>query len=143
MLAIPTHYVCKQMPDAQPIEKTKRVVERLVGEHCHMSGGTGRVHGFEDARVQHGVVQETGVVNLEEPSHRLDCWRQVRRGQRALDQERRALANHPHHRLLRQRLAPSLHDELVGRLGQVAAGVDERAVQVENNERSRRAPYRD
>ncbi len=62
--------------------------------------------------------------------------RNVGRPQRTPDQQRRPLANHRGNGVDRERGAAALGDQCVRRVGEIAARVDERAVEIEDQERS-------
>jgi hypothetical protein len=51
-----------------------------------------------------------------------------------LNQQRCSFADHPPDRLFGERRATEFRNQLVGRVGEVAAGIDERAVEIENDQ---------
>ncbi len=89
------------------------------------------------------MLEQAGVVDLEKSSQgtlgadfsggAADVGH-ARGSQRAPDQRRRALANHPRDGVFRQRRAAELHDQFVRGLGEVPAGIDDRAVEIERDQ---------
>jgi len=57
--------------------------------------------------------------------------RNTRRRQRAPDEDSSALAHHPSDVIFRERRAAEFGDQLIRRVREVAAGIDDRAVEIE------------
>ena len=80
------------------------------------------------------MVQESRVVDLEKARQRRGSIVETSRRERALDQHARAFADHPPDRVFRKRRGAELTEQLIGRIGEVAARVDERPVEIERDQ---------
>ena len=123
---------------AQP-QVTKDLLRRrewLVREH----GQRPRLHqqrqDFVNPLVSDGMVEEPPVVDFKESRQRSRCRRiQANSRQGPGNQDRRALAHHADHFGFGERRSAQFLHQLRSRLGEIARGVDQRAVQVEDNHR--------
>jgi len=80
------------------------------------------------------VIQESLVVDLQEPLERVGTLAAPGGSHGAPDQQARALADHATDLLLGQRLTAELFDQLIGGLGKIAPRIDEGAVEIEGNQ---------
>ena len=87
------------------------------------------------------MTQQAAVVNLEEASQGAGGLDVAGRRERARDQRRGAVADHPADGFLGVGRGAALLQELICRLGEIAARVDERAIEVEDDESNRRESY--
>ena len=86
------------------------------------------------ARIRAGVVQQPRVVDLEKPRQRVAGLAEPDAASARSTSTRAPVAHHAAHRLFGQRRAAELGDQLVGRIREVAPGVDERAVEIEGDQ---------
>ena len=82
-----------------------------------------------------GVLQQPLVVDRQKPFERvgrpLDAARAATRARSSVG---RAVADHPRRSLLGHRRGAARHQQRIGRLGDVLAGIDQRAVEVEDDQ---------
>ena len=119
---------------AERLDDARGVVQRLVRQHGDAGAAARGLDRRLHARVRLRVNEQAGIVNLQEARQRVARIDEPRRREGAIHQHARAVADHPPHRVLRQRPAAEPGDQLVRRIREVAAGVDERAVEIEGDQ---------
>ena len=80
------------------------------------------------------MVQETPIVNPQKLLERIVGQSHAGRGKRARDQRRSALSHHPADLFLLKPRGAASSEELAGGVGEVAAGVHQGAVQIEDDQ---------
>ena len=109
---------------------------RLVGQDRQRRARGQRLERLARAVIEPRVDQQAFVVELEESRQGdPDVDVEPRGLQGAADQQRGPFAHHCRDRVDGQRLAAAFDDERIGRIRQVAPGVDQRAVEIEDNKR--------
>ena len=129
------HQVRKVRREPKAVENRLRCADRLVGEHGECPPCGEGVEQFRHPLVRDGMTQQPAVVDAQELLEGIGRQRQVRRGERAGNEERRAVAHHPADRLFRMRRAATRLEHGIRRLGNVAPRIDERPVEIEDEQR--------
>ena len=80
------------------------------------------------------MAQQPVIVNSQEPIERIGRLLAPRRGERAGDERGGALAHHASDDLFAQRVGAGRGEHRVGRVGQIASRIDERAVKIKRDE---------
>jgi hypothetical protein len=130
---VTTRHVIEQVPQAERLEDAQARCQRLVGQHRHTGVFAREAHRLHDTVVGPREIEQAAVVDLEEALARAGHGAQAGGLQRPCDQHAGALAHHPPDRVLGQRRAAQLDDQVVGRIRQVASRIDERAVEIEGD----------
>jgi hypothetical protein len=107
---------------------------RFVGEHGDASMTTCHVNRFDDTLIGPRVVQQAIVVDLQKSRERTGLIANAHRTQGTADQHPGPFPDHPADGVLGQFVAAKLHDQLIGRLGEVAPGINQCPVEVERNQ---------
>ena len=136
MRSVATDHVVEQLADVQAVEQPLGVAQRLVGQHRHARMPSCRLQHLAHPRIELRRTQEALVVDLEEAAQGGWPVGQFRRRQCPADEDRRSLPHHADDGVLGQRLAAQLHHQLIGRISEVAAGIDQRAVEIERDQPS-------
>ena len=111
------------------------MTERFVREHRKNAARLNGLKGFEDPRIRARGAQQPLVVELEKARQtRFVNWNAGGR-QRSLNQYGGTVADHAADPLFFERRTAALADECVRGVSEVPPGVDERAVEVEDNQR--------
>ncbi len=84
------------------------------------------------------MAQEVAVVDREEPFERVGRLLEIARGKGARHERRGAIADHPADPLLGQRRRAAVDEHCVRGIGKITPRVDQRAVQIEDDEFERR-----
>jgi hypothetical protein len=119
--AIAADHALKQIANPEGRQEPLRRNGRLVGQHSKSGPRADGLQRVDDALVRTRVVDEAGVVDLEESRERVRRVRDTCRIERPLHEQRRTLADHGADRVLRKRCSAELDDQLVGRISEVAA----------------------
>src|ERR1019366_6465560 len=124
----------KAIVDTQTIDDRLADANRLVGEHRHaLARRVQPVERFIDAGVEGGVIQVVLAVVLEKKLERfLDLFFAGLVSQRAPDQQRRAVAHIRVDPLIFERRHAHVAAGRVDGLGQVQFGIEQGAVEIEN-----------
>ena len=118
----------------EPRQNPMRRRERFVGEHGERRAARELIEQLRNARVRSGVAQEPAVVDRQKAIEGVGRPLDAGGGKRASDERRRAVADHPSDCLFAQRLRAACHQRGIRRLGDVLAGIDEGAVEVEDDQ---------
>ncbi len=132
--AVAADHFIEQVANAQAFKDPLARADRLVCQHDHTAVRARGSQHLGNAVVQVGVVQQALVVDLEESRQGAGRVRQARRDERTADEHAGTFAHHAGDRFHRQRRSPELGDQLVGRISEVAPGLDQRAVEVERDQ---------
>ena len=91
-------------------------------------------HNLGNALVRTRVIEQPAVVDVQKSAYRLRIFRDAGRGERTPDEDLRARADHRPHLVDRQRRRAQLAEQLVDGVGEIARGVDQRAVEIEGDQ---------
>jgi hypothetical protein len=108
--------------------------QRLVGQNRERRMRLKCRQRLGNAIVGTCVVKQYAVVDREKAIERVTGTLEAARRKRARDQRRRAVADHLPDALLGQRLGAAATEQLVGRVGDVLLGIDQGAVEVEDDQ---------
>ena len=108
-------------------------VPRLVRQHGELCPSAKSRQRIMNARVRARELQKPAVVDLEKASERIGRRHAACRLERARDQGRGAVADHPSDGILWQRGTAVFREQRIRRLREIASGIHECAVEIEND----------
>jgi hypothetical protein len=109
-------------------------VPRLVRQHGELCPGAKNRQRIMNARVRAREFQKPAVVDREKASEGIGRRHAACRLERARDQSRRAVADHPSDGILWQWRTAVFREQRISRLREIASGIHECAVEIENDE---------
>jgi hypothetical protein len=113
--------------------------QRLVGENGKTRPLGGNRERFPYALIWPGPIEEMAIVDFEKLRQRIRGFRiECRSGKRALHQNTGTLANHPDDLIVAQRLTAKRRHQLVCRRGDIMRRIDQRSIEIENDEHFQR-----
>jgi hypothetical protein len=108
--------------------------DRFVREHRQARPRRQTLQDLNDPRIGPRVNEQALAVDVEEAIQRVDGRFDAARGKRTRHERRRAVAHHAADAIFRQPVRAARFEQCVGRVRDVAARIDERAVEVEDDE---------
>jgi hypothetical protein len=119
---------------AKAVENLSRGGTRFIGQYCQRRATAQLFEHLFDPRIGACMRQEMAIVDREKPIERVGRPFGTTRRKGARNERRCALADHPADLIFGKRIGAARFENRVGGVGDVAARVDERAVEVENDQ---------
>ena len=123
-------------PQIERVEQAIGVVLRLVGQDGQREALGQPLEAGDDAGIGPRMIGEPSIVDGAEPRERgVDVLARAAGGEDTRDQQAGPFADHPHDLVVIERRRVERGEQLVGRLGDVTPRIDERAVEIEHQDR--------
>lgn len=128
------HSAAEVLSQAERVEDDPGRADRFVGQHRQRGITLQPREQVWDAVVGAGVAQQATVVHPQETLQRIGRLKHPRGREGAGDERRGAVTNHPTNGFFAVSSPAAFLEDQVSRIGQIPARVDERAVEVEDDE---------